>query len=481
MKYKLIAIISVCIMCMVSLFGCGNNPLSIGPNTTDTVYGNGGMVVQKGEYLYYVNGYVSNLALTYSDNRNDSTINSAIYRTTLNADGSIDYDDDGNILNTYQVVSKVAGFENTGIYIFGNYLYYATPNNQRDKEGDLRTDLIDFYRIKLDGSDNEKIYTSGEFENIEFAFYSTSAGITLAVYEGANLVTINVGKKIGSPVTLATNVTSVAFPELTNYRANETIDDINTYLYYTRDILDSDNLSVSNGNVAVKAKLGTNSQTVLCIDGSNTYDFITVKNSRLYYTRKNNVEQIAKIYESKMLTNNLVNVDNNNVTQRTNLEYTTVVPMPYASGSYSGLLVTDADGNLKYVKDENETTNGRGTDITLLGTDTDIKVLAISGGYIVYTDADELFYMSVDNADVVISLLGTNDSAKLSINVAGDICGSTGQYFYFYKEVVGTYGDTTYYLFRTDLFDIDTEGAKPCYLVGVYEDGDEPIEEDEEE
>ena len=89
--------------------------------------------------------------------------------------------------------------------------------------------------------------------------------------------------------------------------------------------------------------------------------------------------------------------------------------------------------------------------------------------------------MSIYEPSVKIALLGDEDGAKLNVNVVGDICGSTGQYFYFYKEVVSDYGDTTFYLFRTDLFTVDTDGLKPTKLVGVYKSGDAPTPEVTEE
>ena len=56
MKKKLLTILSCLIMFVCILTGCGNKGLQGGPVAEDTVYGNGGHVVRKGDYICK-NGY----------------------------------------------------------------------------------------------------------------------------------------------------------------------------------------------------------------------------------------------------------------------------------------------------------------------------------------------------------------------------------------------------------------------------------------
>ena len=65
-------------------------------NTNETVYGNGGTSVTKGDYVYFVNSYTSYNGLEKNDNNTGEVTNSAIYRTKLSG-GKVNYDDNGNV------------------------------------------------------------------------------------------------------------------------------------------------------------------------------------------------------------------------------------------------------------------------------------------------------------------------------------------------------------------------------------------------
>ena len=52
------------------------------PNADDVVYGNGGLTVQKGDYLYFVNGYIDTSSVGETNNYGDID-QSAIYRVKL--------------------------------------------------------------------------------------------------------------------------------------------------------------------------------------------------------------------------------------------------------------------------------------------------------------------------------------------------------------------------------------------------------------
>jgi hypothetical protein len=106
--------------------GCSNKGLEDNPSKTAQVVSNGGMTVVKGDYLYYVNGFVDRANLDVKkDNKFGDVEKGAIYRTKLNDNSEIAKDSEGFLEKTECVVPKVVGFDNGGFYIIDDYIYYA--------------------------------------------------------------------------------------------------------------------------------------------------------------------------------------------------------------------------------------------------------------------------------------------------------------------------------------------------------------------
>ena len=70
MKKRLFSLIMMCFLAIsICLTGCGKEGLKDNPPTAATVFSNGGMSVIKGDYLYFVNGYIDETTLTKDDNK----------------------------------------------------------------------------------------------------------------------------------------------------------------------------------------------------------------------------------------------------------------------------------------------------------------------------------------------------------------------------------------------------------------------------
>ena len=147
--YSLVVIL-LCSVCVLT--ACGTKGLNDNPATNAPVSGNGGFAVVKGDYLYYTNGYDDDYKTNYastSDNKFGSVTFGAIYRTKL-SNGQVVYNDDGTLKSSELVVSKLVGYEQGGFYIFGDYIYYATPLMEKTSDGTLRNNWINFCRIKIE-------------------------------------------------------------------------------------------------------------------------------------------------------------------------------------------------------------------------------------------------------------------------------------------------------------------------------------------
>lgn len=87
MKKYLLSLIMIICACTFVLAGCGAKGLNDNPPTNAQITGNGGYAIRKGDYLYYVNGFVDNYTTELDDYKKDNVqgkvVYGAIYRTKL--------------------------------------------------------------------------------------------------------------------------------------------------------------------------------------------------------------------------------------------------------------------------------------------------------------------------------------------------------------------------------------------------------------
>jgi len=148
MKKKLIGIVSLLalvVICATCLVACNTYKWKSigGGDPTAEVESNGGYAVKQGDYVYYLNGYEG----TDAANEWGKPVKQTIVRSEIK-DGVID-------LKTTKIVvpkSIYNSSSNGGFSIFGEWIYYATPNYDRDKNGNASTTDTDFMRTKIDAS-----------------------------------------------------------------------------------------------------------------------------------------------------------------------------------------------------------------------------------------------------------------------------------------------------------------------------------------
>ena len=153
---KIIAVATAALMTAgaLSLAACGTDfktPQG-GPAASDAVESNGGFVVAKGNYYYFINGVESYTA----DNTYGTPVKGALYR--------IKKEDVKAKRNTAErVVPSIMSsgtYTNGGIYVYGDRVYYTTPNDVRDPvSGEIDSSVLRFQSAKLDGSDIKDYFT----------------------------------------------------------------------------------------------------------------------------------------------------------------------------------------------------------------------------------------------------------------------------------------------------------------------------------
>ncbi len=188
MNKKIIAVIALVLILTVGLVACNgktykSNGVADGNKyASSPVENNGSFVVKQGNYIYFVNAYIGASA----ENKFGSQEKSCLYRAEL--------DEKGNIIDGSQVAlvkkNVYATSAKSGIYIRGNWIYFASPNTDKTKSGEVNTKYLDFFRVSLDGKKTELLYT---IANRSADFFVTDN--SLLVLDGGALKKIDLNKK----------------------------------------------------------------------------------------------------------------------------------------------------------------------------------------------------------------------------------------------------------------------------------------------
>lgn len=228
---KLLTIITAAVMSAgaLSLAACAPSFEPLDGIPSGEVSSNGGFVVEKGDYVYFINGVQS----ATSDNTYGSVVKGALMRASKK--------DVAAGKNGAQIVvpSLIVSEDYTsGIYIYGDRVYYATPSTARDLSGDIMNDYIDFKSAKLDGSDVQNYFNLSD-SAANFRFVEKGSAVYLVYENDDDLHSYNTATK--EDVLLAADVTGYAF---------DSKDVTNPTVYYTMNV--TQGIDIENGSVVRK-------------------------------------------------------------------------------------------------------------------------------------------------------------------------------------------------------------------------------------
>ena len=453
----------LCMAFSICLVGCGDKGLGDNPATDATVISNGGMSVIKGDYLYFVNGYVDETTLTKDDNKEGKITKGAIYRTKLD-DGEIVKDRDGFLDDdrTDRVVSKIVGFSNGGFSIIDDNIYYATPYMKLDKDGNLQNNRVEFHRVNIDGTDDEVVYvTSASQDNLNWSLYKIDGKVYLVVYESDKIISVNTsnGKTVGtveSPSSFAIldEDTYIHGANRSGYNYNNII--------YTRAIDASDNVYNYKGNAVCSFNIATGEKTTLSLSQTDTISIMHVTGDTVYYTKVDSTltGDIACLYKKVMTTT----WNGSQETQLTNLDYDAY----YFVGYGNDLIVATRDDATWRL--EGDANNGP---TKILSAKRD--VLGIYGSYGYYVVEGDLIRFDINSYDKLEEVCGDLTTLISTSNYLD----CDNRRIYTYGMYTAENGDTNYYL--TYFEENCTPETFDQRFVGVFEDGDLPAKPEQPE
>lgn len=143
---KIFSIVAATTLAVATLAACSGkqsykgDALTAGYASEAEVSSQGGFVVEKGDYAYFINGVEEYTA----GNKYGDVKKGALMRIKTDMSGEAE-----------MVVPSLFAAQNfeAGIYIYGDYVYYATPTTDKNLKGQVENSYIDFKRAKLDGSE----------------------------------------------------------------------------------------------------------------------------------------------------------------------------------------------------------------------------------------------------------------------------------------------------------------------------------------
>ena len=358
MRKKLLIIFVALIMMFGTLAGCGNSypqfDVKETPDKSYAVTSNGGMAVQWGDFIYFINGYK---AITDTDGKNNKwgdVVKGGIYYAKLTqgkkdtttdyyGEYSTYYNSTDNEFNdefsgfvtekkTYEendeekeidqiavnpVVPKLitnGGYLNGGLYIIDDYIYYTSPNTLKDKKGNIQYNLVDFYRTRVDGKNTEFLFRSKSTATKPvYGYYKIDNSVYVVVYEASEKKIYSVrvtSKKIYDEKVLADNVTSAILPQKDVYYPTISQDMPEDYIYYTREI-DSKSDIETEGNIVERVRADSSDRKKILSNVQTTLDKVSQGN--LFYF---NQDSNYKYYKAQ----NLVGFNNDKENNKAPIE-----------------------------------------------------------------------------------------------------------------------------------------------------------------
>ncbi|MBQ3235023.1 MAG: hypothetical protein IJA97_02570 [Clostridia bacterium] len=145
---KFLALLLTVLTMLVCLTGCKDDVSPLANVGGEVKSGNGTFAVEKGDYLYFING----VATDFNSNEMGSVLKGALCRVKTSEIGVKD-------AGVEVVIPKLMATSSAtnGVFIYGDTVYYASPYDEKDKSGTIRSDYTDFRYFNLKDAKSQRI------------------------------------------------------------------------------------------------------------------------------------------------------------------------------------------------------------------------------------------------------------------------------------------------------------------------------------
>ncbi len=408
LKRRITIITAILVLAVLAITLVACNPYkqnSIGGGNPDAdVVSNGGYYVQQGNYVYFINGYEGES----TDNEWGNSYKQAIMRAELDENGNVNNDTATVVvpLNIYNKSTK------GGLAVYGNFIYYATPNTDKDKNGTPSTTHTNFMRTSLDGSVTQLI---GEVNSRETDYiftptrvvYYVSGEKAIKFFDFSGMKGDKSSDKMKGVYSgnLAENVESYTWNYDALYKSGQGAE-VTDYFFYTQTVTGDDSYEYYN-NLYAKRFDGTGEQLLVTkttyLTEEEAEDYVkytdkifklTLKASyveedgsvALYYSKSkkkvgstDGTGDDVGLYVNKFTIGENGGMDKANEKQLAALVSSYVYPLGYENGA-----IVSKDSKYYLIKGLGDSTS-EGYNNEVLGREANI--VAHRNGYLYYTDS----------------------------------------------------------------------------------------------
>ena len=434
MKKFPFAVLTILVSFCFILSGCSKAPLTM-PQNCNVVYSNGGFVVGVDNYLYFGNAYKAYSDLKEkSDNEVEGVKDKALNlnRVELNNDAQkslkLDEDEKANYEN---VISKIAGYDTSNMFVVGENLYFTSPNvhknasKDKDKYNTYEFNLNTLFKIKLDGSGLKEIYTT-EKDGSKFCLTGGEKP-TLLIYDNEKIMQVKCYEGATKTETLAEKVKSTVFP----YENGVDFVDV----YFTADREEDDQLT---GDLVKKLNIKTCEITAVnnMAAYKETITLISYNGERLFYTRTGGAENRKGLFSNDFSTGSS---EQKQRYDTSSFSATSKIYLIKAEEYLTEDIFVFEYNNKIYIQKVSADNDAASKQIT-----TDKSTIAfVDGTYVYYTTENGIYRVSVLGDNTVTQISDNKDFQSGALDF-------DGRYVYFYAKAEND-TTSTKYLYRADI------------------------------
>ena len=308
---------------------CGKKISKTTVDYSKTIYNgqqtNGGITAVYKDYLYFINGTKTNDGTKLTKNTR-----SAICRVKIKDDGSF-------VKDSYEVVvDNLVGYNYGSIYIFGDFLYYTTPNNAVNYADTVLSNQTKFMRYDLVNKKSYTIYTTKQNssdEKIAFAYYVDGQSLNLVVYETTNatITSIKIDEKPTTNYVIEDVLSCVLSENYGQCVTSGASKDANNFVFYTKTYTDAD--AAKNNKVYRVSPTKNDSKKIF--DENKNVSLLSIKKGMLFFSIENDFTSESIVYAQAITGgNDTLSEENANI-----ITYTT----------YTNIIFYEGEGNITAV------------------------------------------------------------------------------------------------------------------------------------
>ncbi|MBR2371288.1 MAG: hypothetical protein IKA90_00270, partial [Clostridia bacterium] len=370
-----LAVIALVVASLFVFTACGGedykfDALENNPAASAPVSSNGGSYVQKGEYSYFING---------AEDGTDKNTFGTYHKGSIVRVKTSDLTKKERVVET--VVPKIIYAEeanSSGFYIYGDKIYYTTPNSGKDTQGNVQMTKLDFMMANINGT-GTKIIATVDDNTQAFRFIQNNEKVYL-LYVGTADVEINEQKTSTTAIyqvdcdtkeqkPVADNVEAVVFDKYANSNS----------VAYTKKVvtegIDGKQVVETEGNNLYKYTAGSEKAVEIKkgVDIDNLqytkYTPVALSNGVVYFNSEAKGLAIGSAFNKVVGTT---------VTKLSNNTYTNI----FVDNANQDVIYTQQDGYITKITFANESVS---SSVKLCAETQDIEFEYIHDGYVYYS------------------------------------------------------------------------------------------------